>query len=349
MCRRLEALDGPRALILDPATIPLSSTVRWSTDGGRLRARLGVAPPLPLGISRKGAARLLIEGAPEELVELDAEDVAAVWLRRPRRPLVHPQLAAPELRRLAGLASWALFEALLDAVPVHNEPAAEERASHKLTQLRVAELCGLAIPRTLVTNDPEEAAEFVRSLHAEGRGVVYKQHVPGVPDGPPTRLFLDEDWQRIADVALSPTTFQERVEGGCDIRVAIVGRRVFAAEWRTAEGPSTSVDVRLDDVRMWTTTLDPALEQRLLALHDALGLSLGVYDLKLDSRLGPVFLECNASGQWLDLEAEAGHPVSEALARFLAWGPDAVWETPGKPFSDPDLAAMLDELDAVAR
>jgi hypothetical protein len=347
VCRRVDALAGPRALILDGATVPLRSTIAWNCDEGPLRGQVGVAPPLPLGISRRRAAELLAERPAGNVVELAFEDVAAIWLRRPRRPLVHPRLGVPELRRFAGETSAALFESLLAAVPVHNDPAAEHRATQKLYQLLVAQRCGLAIPRTLVTTDPERAAAFVGRIHAEGREVVYKTNVFGRPDGPPTRVFVDEDWERIADVALCPTTFQERVRGGPDLRVAIVGMRPFAAEWRAADGPSTSVDVRLDDARMWRTTLEPSLERRLLALHAALGLSLGVYDLKIDARLGPVFLECNVSGQWLDLETEAGHPVSEALARLLVSGAAAAWETALPPFGDDDLLAMVDELAAV--
>lgn len=204
---------------------------------------------------------------------------------------------------------------------MHNRPHAERDALTKTCQRFVAARAGLSVPRSLVTTIPGEALAFVDTLQAEGRDVIYKLTLSH-PEGPPTRLFEPHDRDRIETLRFAPTLFQEFIVGGVDVRIAVVGDAVFAAEWRPAEGPRPVVDVRLHaDMRMWAMPVSTAVRDSLLHAQRAFGLSIGIYDFKLDADGRPWFLEVNPSGQWLDLEFQAGHPVSAAVARLLTGMP----------------------------
>jgi hypothetical protein len=197
----------------------------------------------------------------------------------------------------------------------------------------------------LITSDAGEARAFIAQLMAEGAGVVYKQTM-SIPDGPPTRLLVPEDLDRLESVTLSPVTFQERIEGGVDLRIAVIGDQVFAAEWRPDEETEPFVDVRFTrSARMYATRLDPPFEAQVIALQRELGLDIGIYDFKQGSDGRRYFLEVNPGGQWLDLEVDAGHPVSLAVARLLAGETAAGWSGLA-PLTNEDLDGMMETAEA---
>ncbi|WP_206704665.1 hypothetical protein [Paenibacillus alvei] len=81
------------------------------------------------------------------------------------------------------------------------------------------------------------------------------------------------------------------------------------------------VDIRLGEgVRMWETQCPNSIYEPLLLFHEKMGLTFGVYDFKVDQNGTPFFLEVNPSGQWLDMELQAGHPISGTWARVLVEG-----------------------------
>ncbi len=340
--RRLREIGAGRlaAVILDTRTFPLASDVTWACGpGGALEGRLTAGAALPGGVNRASDPRRL--DRPKLL--LSTRDIVSIWLRRPREVGRHDAIAVPEFAEYASVATSACLGALFSVCRTHNAPAAERRLKSKPFQLHEAARTGFRIPRTLVTARPDEVRSFVGDLAREGRSVVYKQVVT-TPDGPPTRSFTRDDEARLAALELCPTTFQERIAGGPDLRIAVVGDRVFAAEWRRADGVRDSVDVRLDrEARLFPVEPAAGFRRRLVALHRTLGLSLGVYDFKVDGAGVPYFLEVNPAGQWLSLEVEAGHPVSECLARMLA-GARGGAPSPG-PFTTAALADLASDAE----
>jgi hypothetical protein len=199
----------------------------------------------------------------------------------------------------------------------------------------------LRVPETLISSDPDEAERFIHRLWDEGKEAIYKRATVFQGVGVPTRLVGQEDLRRLSSLAYCPTTFQERIVGGPDLRVAIVADAVFTAEWRTASTLADSVDIRIEDgARMWRGEFPREHLNALKVLHRQLGLTIGVYDFKVDSDRVPVFLEVNPSGQWLDLEIDARFPISEAVAHLLAEGPQSVREATRGPLSSDDLAEL---------
>ncbi len=248
----------------------------------------------------------------------DPSEVRAVWWRRPE-PVEAWSFQRGD--RKLGVAEWSA--ALAGAVRVGggfwvNDPGREEVARRKLVQLEAARRVGLSVPLTLVTNDPAAARDFARAFRT---GAVVKSLASSVEGGYTRRLDSRSPWLA-RRLRAGPAIVQERVPG-LDLRVTIVGRRVFAMSMDARAGGDPD-DVRVSWDRVSRTArpvrLPPGLVRRLLALQDALGLSYGAVDLRRRRDGRYVFLEVNPGGQFMHAEAATGHPISQALAELLATG-----------------------------
>jgi hypothetical protein len=128
-----------------------------------------------------------------------------------------------------------------------------------------------------------------------------------------TTLLHPDDELPDTSVMASPAIYQEYIYGDEHLRVNCFGRDVHAVLIR-----SSLVDWRADlHVPFQATTLSPALVIQLHRLLDTLGLRMGVFDLKIASDGSPVWLELNAQGQWLFIEALTGIGLAEAFATYL--------------------------------
>jgi len=256
-------------------------------------------------------------------VDLDA--VRTVWWRHPEPPLMPTDDATDA--QLSRNESWwalgALWYLLGDRRWVSPYPAFSA-SRHKPYQLHAASAVGLEVPRTLVTNDPDAVPEFFESC---GGHMIYKacettRRVDAA--GRRSALFTAPvqraDMARVrGTVKLAPCIFQEYVPKRSEVRVTIVGRRLFAAEIHPRQGETMLCDWRLDSsrVRCEPCRLDENVERRLLSLMDRLGLVFGCIDLvrRPDNRL--VFLEVNPVGQWYWVEQATGMPILDSMIELL--------------------------------
>jgi glutathione synthase/RimK-type ligase-like ATP-grasp enzyme len=285
---------GAEAVLLDLADFPLRG--RIALDYGS-RAR-GAPLRTPVG-------------------DLRPEEVRAVWWRRPEPFDLGRELSPADaafsfrqvLEALAGLA------ASLDASWV-NDPRRDAAASLKTRQLALAERLGLRVPATLVTNDPDRARAF---LAKRGRAATVHKALHGIDaDWRPTRLVGPEDRARLESLRWAPVVFQEYVPG-VDVRVTVVGDRLFPAEI-DARKTASPEDFRAvwREAPMAPCALPAAVERALRALVAELGLRFAAIDLRRRDDGEHVFLEVNPSGQWLFVEERTGLPITEAVARLLA-------------------------------
>lgn len=250
-------------------------------------------------------------------VSHDLGDLRAMWWRRPQ-PFVLPDGVTNQTDRgfivdecaaaVAGL--WTC----LDATWV-NDPDRDEAASRKMRQLQVAASLGLRTPRTCMTNDPDRARQFIAS---EPGDVIYKSFSCTPQTWRETRRVSHGDHELLDLVRLAPVIFQEAIAGGIDLRVTIIGSRVFPAQIRTQD-PDHEFDFRVEtDAPIIPVVLPTGVQRRLLELMRFFGLHYGAIDLRRDPDGDLVFLEINPAGQWLFVELATGQPITAALAGHLA-------------------------------
>jgi len=248
---------------------------------------------------------------------LDRVDV--VWWRRPRAFMLHREIAEGEYARFAYSECVEAFAGLwpsLEAAWI-NHPIREQVAARKLYQLRVAREVGLEIPRTLVTNDPDEARSFVDAQGYER--VAYKTFLPAAHDWRETRVLRREELGELGAVRYAPVIFQEYVPLMRDLRVTVVGSEIITAAIHSAES-AYEADYRmdLDDARVEPFELPGDVKCRIEQLMSRLGLLYGAIDMRLTPDERFVFLEVNPSGEWLFIEERSGQPITATFARLLA-------------------------------
>lgn len=279
-------------------------------DTGRIPRDTALTIEHADGASWRGAAPL--DGKP-----LDLTTVRSVWWRRPQPFSLHAELAgaldqgfalAETHAAVAGL--WAL----LDARWI-NDPERDEKAGRKAWQLKIAREVGLAIPRTCITSDPDHAQAFIASAPGE---VVYKAFSATEKTWRETRVLRADERRLLDSVRFAPVIFQDYVPARVDLRITIVGDRVFPAEIRS-QSTRYPHDFRIDmqHAEIAVHELPEAIRSGLLQLMDRLGLVYGAVDMRQTPSGDYVFLEINPAGQWLFIEQHTRQPICDALADTL--------------------------------
>lgn len=184
-----------------------------------------------------------------------------------------------------------------------NHPAAV-RALDSITQLRLAGSVGLAIPETLVSNDPERIRAFVGShpggVIAKTLGHHFVETPPGTLRGVFPRLLTEEDTTELQDAALVPSMFQEYVSHVAEVRATVIGRRIVAV--RIVKVEPEDVWRRPSEVLVEEHSLPERIRNVLLEYAEAARLEYGAFDLLVGEDGRYVFLEVNPEGDWMWLE-----------------------------------------------
>lgn len=250
---------------------------------------------------------------------VDLAAVTGVWWRRPQPFGLPPAMRDPAARQFAFSEASTAFHGLYQSMAARwiNAPGRDVAAGHKPYQLTVAQDVGLAIPETLMTNDPDVARAF---WQASPGGIIHKQFVALPDTARETRRVTTLDDRHAAAIALAPVLFQQHVEAVAETRAVIVGDRIFAASTDLA-ALAQPQDIRSrQDARYVAEDLPDTVTTALHALMARLGLVYGAVDLRRRPDGEYVFLEVNPAGQFLYIEIETGQPIAAALADALLAG-----------------------------
>lgn len=256
-------------------------------------------------------------------VEVDLSIVTGAYYRRPAAPEVDDDPEDPTVRPYR-IAEWsAVLRSIWNELEGRwlNSPFAILRAEDKPRQLKLAAAVGFRIPETIVTNDPEAAVAFSRQAQCIVKPL---KHALLEDDGPGRVIFTnrmgplaDED----ADaVRLAPFIMQREVRKAHDVRVIVVGDRVFATAIHSQGNVDTEVDWRRGSdptLPHEPIELDETIQERCLAITRELGLRFGAIDLVTDVDGESWFLEINPNGQWAWIENRTGARIAEAIVDDL--------------------------------
>ncbi|WP_019549378.1 ATP-grasp ribosomal peptide maturase [Streptomyces sulphureus] len=254
--------------------------------------------------------------------DLSLDEVRAVYYRRPSPPRTHPDLTEADARWAASeaRAGFGGLLAALDCLWV-NHPSRNAHAEIKPVALAAARRCGLDVPRTLITNDPADAREFVDSL--PGRVAAYKGLGPGGPLGDDADAHALWTTQVRADeindtVSLTAHQFQQWIPKAYEVRLTAVGRQLFAAEIH-AGSDAARVDFRTDYDSLTYRPCDVpgSIAAGMNALLDDLQLRYAACDFLVSQDDGRWYLvDVNPNGQWAFIP-ELRAPITHALAALL--------------------------------
>jgi glutathione synthase/RimK-type ligase-like ATP-grasp enzyme len=240
-------------------------------------------------------------------------DLGAIWWRRPHPSRISESVIEPTMRAYCRNESGSFFYGLIESldVPIFNNPNKEQKANMKAFQLKCAVSVGLKIPSTLMTNNPEHVKSFYKQHSGK---VIFKMFSSLPGQAVSTRRLELEHFEKLFLLENAPVLFQEEIPTNLNIRITIVGDKIFAGE-----SSSEFLDWRIDSDLIWKKHILPGhIEKRIKNLMSLLDLQFGSIDMRVVSNGDYIFLEINPNGQFLFLEIDDETlKISNAFADFL--------------------------------
>lgn len=267
-------------------------------------------------------------------LETWGHEVTAVWERRPELPTVlrvanvREEINKHNREEAAGFLSFLLYY-LGDRFCIGHH-LHERLAGSKMWQLKVAQDLGMAVPDTCFSNRKEDIVEFARVYDY----VILKS----IEDD---NVWLDDEeeyvfYGRRVDATTLPEVpeeaftqtvsfVQEYVDKLFELRVTVVGRKVFACKLdsQRQKEDEGKVDWRQGyehGLRHEAFELPEEMADFCRAYLREMRLNFGCFDFIVTLSGEYVFLECNPNGQWLWVELETGMNISAAIAECLMNG-----------------------------
>jgi hypothetical protein len=201
-------------------------------------------------------------------------------------------------------------------VRVMNPPSVGRGNYAKLLHASACAIDGWAVPRSCQTSSPADAERFLVSCE---NGAIAK----GCSS---TKTWVmavtDVHSALLPRVAASPVLFQERVIGP-DVRVHVVGDRLFAEQIATVE-----IDYRrARKVAYAPISVPQTIATAIARLQVMFGAPLLGLDFKVDARSGQwFFLEANSLPAYHGYDTRAHYAISDAIVDWLRLGQG--WPTP---------------------
>lgn len=252
-------------------------------------------------------------------------EIRSVWYRSTEGPALFPGFSADE-KRFARVEIRETLRGLWSVIPAFwvNDPLKNLRGCQKLLQLALAQKLGLRIPKTLITTDSAR----VKRLHEECRGkvifkgnaqTVWTDSVGSVFTSPVSKEQLESSGGLLERC---PGMFQECIDKRLELRVTVIGRKVFTVALYSQEVEAARYDWRkaTEQVRHEKFDLPHDIESRVLKMMDELGLNYGALDMIVTPEGEYVFLEINPQGQFGWIEVRTGMPLYSEMANLLIAG-----------------------------
>lgn len=244
---------------------------------------------------------------------VENHDYDVVWWRRVRKPYLPKDRTHPEDYKFALRQNVLFYEGIICNLAPNawwiNSREAARRANAKLLQLNLARQCGMIIPTTLCSNDPQEIRRFVMTHQAVG--VIYKPLCSG---------FWFEDKQvkisytskiTFSDLPdndalqLVPGMYQQEIKKNYELRVTCFGDYLVAAKLNSQRHSEGKIDWRAipeREMEIEPYCLPKKLQNQLRFFMRQLGIVFGSFDFIVTPDGQYVLLEVNEQGQFLWIE-----------------------------------------------
>lgn len=259
--------------------------------------------------------------------EYTIDDFSGVYFRRPALPNLSNIIPKNEIsfveREIEALFSG--FFRLLSSVKWLNHPRNIFLANSKIEQLKTAQNIGFMIPSTLISSNKSEILNFIK----DETEVIAKAVKHGFYEYEDKVYLaftqtLGEDFiVNIDNYIRVPMIFQKKIPKTYDIRVNVIGSKVFATALLSQEWDFSKTDWRVWDVcekfdlKHIALSLPVEIENKCIEINRFYDLNFSAIDLVLDTNGDYYFLELNPNGQWAWIEEKVGYPLRDEIINFL--------------------------------
>ncbi|MFA5960565.1 MAG: hypothetical protein WC785_08605 [Tatlockia sp.] len=252
------------------------------------------------------------------------ESYDVVWWRRPRKPFVsRDEVHADDyyfVCRENTLFHDAITHHLAPGAWWINPKEAATSAKNKLLQLKIATQCGMIIPTTLFSNNPQDVREFTQDHKANG--VIYKPLC--------SNFWFEESELKITYTSplhslpndhllqMTPGIYQKTMHKAYELRVTCFGDYIVAAKLNSQQQSKGQYDWRRIPegvMQIEPYTLPEKIKKHIQKFMQAMGLVFGSLDFIVTKDQEYVFLEVNEQGQFLWIEES--NPEIHLLDPFI--------------------------------
>lgn len=255
------------------------------------------------------------------------ENITGAYFRRPALPNLDRKISPSQIkfaqREMESVLSG--FFKLIDESKWLNHPKYIFLSNNKIEQLSIARKIGFSIPNTIITCNKDVIRHFVekqKSVIAKSvkhgfyafNDEVYLAFTQQIDDN-----YLDN----IEEYATVPMIIQKRIEKEYDIRINVIGDKVFAAAILSQEYPISQLDWRVWDVcekfdlKHKQIKLPEDIENSCIAINKHFHLGFSAIDMVLSKSGEYIFLELNPNGQWAWIEENTGYPLRDTIIDFF--------------------------------
>lgn len=286
------------------------------------------------------------------------DEYKVVWNRRAVSAVISPELSTADSLVAEREASMFVEGVKLICASEQrwvNDPMVERIVGQKPYQLHVARRCGLAIPRTIMTNGSRQLDDFISHNSPSILKTFYpvSWHDETEVNMAYAALLNNSDSIDISAATLTSNLVQSYIRKSFELRVFYFGGEVISVRINSQDSEKSAID--------WRAQLDGTLKvEEYLDLPDEvlngikqfashLNLQYGAFDFIAGQDGEFYFLECNPSGQFLFMEE--WNPSIKLAATFLRFlTKDMVLSSLQRDsLADFGLADMLQDSDACLR
>ena len=246
---------------------------------------------------------------------IDSKDVVSVWYRRFYHPVIR-EIESKKVRSFCFNETISVLDGWMNSIgkKMLNKFDNQNSFDNKISQIQIAKEIGLHVPETLMSNDADEVIQFAKSID---KPIIFKAFTGSDFQFVETRIYKQEHTKYLENLKYAPAIFQEAILDGVELRVTIVGRKLFCVKIEPKHS-GAKLDWRLDSTaKISKFKLSKKNENKILQFMKETGLEYGALDFKLTPDNKLFFFEVNVGGQYLFCEIHGEHPISEAIADLL--------------------------------
>jgi len=203
-----------------------------------------------------------------------------------------------------------------------NAPWHMDACENKAVQMQVARRLGFLVPELLITNIPESLLEFSALQEVVAKQLsnicVFTEDRQSAK-ALYTHLITPEDLEHLEDLKQSPAFFSNFIDKEYDVRVTVIGKKMFAVKIFSQVFPESQVDFRRKegDHQMEAFELPQEITDKIMRLMQHFNLQFGALDFAVDHQGRYWFLEVNSEANWLWMEKQLGLDISQQVADNL--------------------------------
>ena len=240
-----------------------------------------------------------------------SEDIYSIYYRKPMLPDLSP--FDPQYHLMIQRDIIAVINGIVDCFSgkVLTRPSILRKTENKVYQLMYVSKNGWTIPESYIGNSNGECIKYEKSASIIKPLTTGKTYGKNGWELYQTNLFKEIN----EDISLTPIYLQEYIPKQFEVRVTIVGRKMYPIRIDT----ENKVDWRADyqNHRYTQITCPDDIIVKCYKLMDDFNLVFGAFDFIVTPELKWIFLEINPNGQWLWLEQSLKLDISQKIVEYL--------------------------------